>query len=1272
MFGGSGGGLFGSTQPAQQSTGLFGAAAPSTGLFGSSTGGSNLFGSSTAGGGGLFGSTTQNRPTGGGLFGTTQPAQQQQQQAGGLFGSSQPSTGLFGSSTMSTGGGGGLFGATTAQQPQQQTGGLFGSTTQPSTGLFGSPQPAGGLFGSSTTPTTFGTTAVSQGTGTRDLKYRDDLNRDSSGGKVQAICNLPEVNQQKSLEELRWEDYQLGLTSGKTPTSLGSSAGLFGSGTTGGGIFGGAAPQPQQQAGGLFGGTTTGGLFSSTPSTGGGLFGQKPATPSTGGLFGSTAAPTTGGLFGSAPQSTGLFGSTATQPAAAGGGLFGSSAPSGGLFGSVATTQPTSGGLFGSTQTTAPTTGLFGQTTGTSSWPLSDQRSLSGGGLFGSTAPTTGGGLFGSTQQQPQQGGGLFGTTTSPSTGGGLFGTTPQQATTGGLFGTTPSTTTGTTGGLFGSTTGGGLFGQKTETTPGLFGQTGGGLFGGATSTPAAAQSTGGLFGQKPATTGLFGTTTGTTGTTSAGTGLFGQQPSTSTTGTGLFGNLGQSSTGGGLFGSLGQTSTGGGLFGNLGQPSTGGGLFGSSMGQSLGGIGTQQPLSAQTGLSQQQLVPCVPDPYGIQRLGLMSGMYGAPAMSALMGGWPGGIPNPFAFPTPGVILPTQFRRFKSATLSQIWRPLPEYTAEHRRLQLPSATPRRQRTLPPPRNSTTSSLKLDYGWNDRDLSNMLYPPRTTMGTPHRRSPSVGRLSTARGQWTPFTQVASSESDEEADSRYGAPANRNLRVAERTQQARRLRQKWREGQDTTDKPLGHLQESDSRTPLKHRRAFDTDTGEDVRGGRSMSRGFTPREVPYTQRQQTSRSGPLKDDWTLSLRQTGKLKLGFTKDARDESLVPKCTLEGYSTKPSIETLQSYNGSRLSTVEDFTVIRDGYGEVTWPGLTDVRGLNVDLVVKIEDKAIEVYPSNYTEITGNSVPEIGVGLNRTALVTLLNCRPKNLTSTDENSEEFRQAYEDHVRKLRKYTEKMNAHFVSLSTNWAWKFRVDHFSRYGYQEEEEDSRRPMTEQPAVQASSGSRIHFMNATTKLEPGRAMIHATTKPVSSVLSGSKNLLTSRDLFHQKKRVFLDRTGIHQSRNAVPQRQTTTVQPQQPESFKEQLELLCQRLGVSKSSDGPKTEPELLELLLGRSDDRSSFKRRPLRSFSAEYAHMFPSRNGSEEFGRRIKSRKTGILENPSSQPDDADVLLKDLRERKEEERHFLNEVVTSTFQCLGFRLNAATLQPDEIDQ
>ncbi|TGO29412.1 hypothetical protein BPAE_0015g00560 [Botrytis paeoniae] len=164
LFSGSGttqplsGGMFGSTQAAKPSTGLFGA--PAT--------------TSAPQSGGLFGSTTSAAPSTGGLFGSAPAAATSAPATGGLFGAApaQPATGgLFGNANTSqpASTGGGLFGSTTVATTAPATGGLFGSATtnnnqtQGATGGgLGGAQPNNQTTGANTGGGLFGGTASSQ------------------------------------------------------------------------------------------------------------------------------------------------------------------------------------------------------------------------------------------------------------------------------------------------------------------------------------------------------------------------------------------------------------------------------------------------------------------------------------------------------------------------------------------------------------------------------------------------------------------------------------------------------------------------------------------------------------------------------------------------------------------------------------------------------------------------------------------------------------------------------------------------------------------------------------------------------------------------------------------------------------------------------------------------------------------------------------------------------------------------------------------------------
>ncbi|XP_014858981.1 PREDICTED: nuclear pore complex protein Nup98-Nup96 [Poecilia mexicana] len=416
-FGGGTGGFGSSSAFGQQNTG-FGAA----GGFGTSA-----FGATTNTGG-LFGST-QNKP--GGLFGSStfsQPATSSTSTGFGFGAATGTSTSLFGNT--GTGTSGGLF---------SQQSNAFGANKPTSFSSFGTSTSSGGLFGSTNTTTNpFGASsslfggsgfAANQQPGTT-VKFNPPTGSDtmvkagvttSINTKHQCITAMKEY-ENKSLEELRLEDYQAGRKGPTNPMAPGA-----------GGLFGGATPTSSASTG-LFGATASNSNFN---------FGANKSTfgPATGSFGTSTSS-----LFGqqNQQQASSLFkpfgGTTTTQSF-----NFGNTNTMGqpntntmGLFGSTAASQP--GGLFGTTQTSTATgfgtgSGLFGQ-------------SNAGFGTVG-TQPS----LFGN---KPTG----FGTATTSASS---FGTNT------GLFGNKPALTLGTgtntsTFGFGASPAGAGLFGNKLAT----------------------------------------------------------------------------------------------------------------------------------------------------------------------------------------------------------------------------------------------------------------------------------------------------------------------------------------------------------------------------------------------------------------------------------------------------------------------------------------------------------------------------------------------------------------------------------------------------------------------------------------------------------------------------------------------------------------------------------------------------------------------------------------------------------------------------------------
>uniref|UniRef100_A0A672FWT7 Nuclear pore complex protein Nup98-Nup96 n=1 Tax=Salarias fasciatus TaxID=181472 RepID=A0A672FWT7_SALFA len=459
-FGGGTGGFGTSSTFGQQNTG-FG----TTGGFGTSA-----FGTTTNTGG-LFGST-QNKP--GGLFGSStfsQPATSSTSTGFGFGAAGGTSTSLFGNT--GTGATGGLF---------SQQNNAFSANKPAAFGSFGTSTSSGGLFGSTnTTSNPFGGSnslfggsgfSAAQQPGTT-VKFNPPTGSDtmvkagvttSINTKHQCITAMKEY-ENKSLEELRLEDYQAGRKGPTNPMAAGTGS-LFGTATssTTTGLFGSSAPNTSFSFGGNK--TPAGGFGTAT----GGLFGQ-PAQQPAGSLFKpfsqTTTTQTTGFSFGN----TNTMGQTNTS--------------SMGLFGNTAASQP--GGLFGATQTSTASgfgaaSGLFGPTNaGFGNMGTLFGNKTAGFGTTTTSAPSfgTGTGLFGN---KPAL---TLGTGNNTSTFG--FGANPAA---GSLFGN-KSTTGGLGTGLgtsFGTAVGPGqtLFGNnqnKLGTTLGTMGTFGATGFSGGTST---------------------------------------------------------------------------------------------------------------------------------------------------------------------------------------------------------------------------------------------------------------------------------------------------------------------------------------------------------------------------------------------------------------------------------------------------------------------------------------------------------------------------------------------------------------------------------------------------------------------------------------------------------------------------------------------------------------------------------------------------------------------------------------------------------------------
>lgn len=152
-------------------------------------------------------------------------------------------------------------------------------------------------------------------------------------------------------------------------------------------------------------------------------------------------------------------------------------------------------------------------------------------------------------------------------------------------------------------------------------------------------------------------------------------------------------------------------------------------------------------------------------------------------------------------------------------------------------------------------------------------------------------------------------------------------------------------------------------------------------------------------------------------------------------------GYYTIPPLEKLTDYldeNGKCI--VPDFTIGRKGYGNVFFNGPIDVAGLNLDELVHFRHKEVIIYPDDENK------PPVGEGLNRKAQITLDQVWPHDKTLHEPIKDRERLDDLNYESKLRAVCDKHDTRFVEYRPETgSWVFKVDHFSKYGLSDSDEE-----------------------------------------------------------------------------------------------------------------------------------------------------------------------------------------------------------------------------------
>ncbi|XP_014242477.1 nuclear pore complex protein Nup98-Nup96 isoform X1 [Cimex lectularius] len=941
-----------------------------------------------------------------------------------------------------------------------------------------------------------------------------------------------------------------GLFSGATT----QQSGLFGS-STATPAFG--QTQTTTPAFGGFTSTSSGtGLFGNQQNVSSGLFGSS-TTPAFGQpkpAFGGFGTQQTGGLFGQQPQQnpvqqTSLFGQPATQSAS---GLFGSSSFGAGTAAGGTTIKfvPVTGtdtmlkngvsstintrhhcitcmkeyegksleelrledylaNRKGPQQGVQP--GLFGSTNQPSLFSTNTNTGTTSTSLFGGENKS----LFGGTNQG--FGTGMTNTFGAGTSGSALFGkpsgtvtafATPAS-TTSNTFGFNTNTTTNPFGAQkpFGATTQPGLFGSTSQPTS-SFGtqQTGfgtsfqnqtvqnGGIFGqnkqpfpmGTTNAfsfnqPASSGTSTSIFGNKPATSGFgtFGSTstpgTGFTGTnfgatnqnTSFGTNF--KAPGTTfnftTPTTNTLGGGGLSLGGGSSL--FGNTSKPGGLFN---QPSTG--LFSGCLGNTnsnfntgstaLGGLGGTQPFSLGSGFGTGQNT----------NLGTQSGQMNS-SINHLMvyGSSPFGdspIFKNLLTPTgkaDELIKPTSPATQKALISGQNYKISPKNNTKIKVKSVES-------------NYLTKKSLFDGLDGEEEATNEV------LGQAVRPSPKRLMFKPRSLTDISITQRSSLPGASNLINEMSPVIKTSPKVMFKTTVS--------SNSPADNSPHVNLMKAQStpKSSLVTKKTDSTNFDNTIEELRSKSNTSNPQNVSSTDNKDVLSTTSSSDS---EMEDTVPPEMDGTTSEHPTGIVLRRL--GYYTIPSLDELaELMDNEGRCIVDNFTIGRLNYGNIFYPDSFDVAGLNLDEIVHFRHKEVVVYPDDEKK------PPVGKDLNRRAQVTLDRVWPVDKTTRQPVTDPVRISLLDYERKLENVSAKHGTKFVEYRyQTGSWVFKVDHFSKYGISDSDEEELPANPQMPKIQDSQQLLIKQQQQAAKIPP--STLHFQ-KQLSSNLTSTAMMLGEED--------------------------------------------------------------------------------------------------------------------------------------------------------------------------
>eukprot|EP00050_Salpingoeca_kvevrii_P022602 m.128822 g.128822 ORF g.128822 m.128822 type:complete len:1848 (+) comp9760_c0_seq5:346-5889(+) len=616
------------------------------------------------------------------------------------------------------------------------------------------------------------------------------------------------------------------------------------------------------------------------------------------------------------------------------------------------------------------------------------------GGAFGAPAATAAGGAFGA---KP----GGFGTPA----GGSAFGApsafgTPGASTAGSAFGANPGAfgTSAASGSAFGAKPGG--FGTPGTTAGSAFGAKPGGAFGAPGTSAFGSTSPGGAFGQPG--------------------GAFGAKPG------GAFGSPATSAFGGGsAFGA----PAAGGAFGAAPKP------FGTPGASAFGGAGMAKPAFGTPG-----------------GFGGSPGAFGAaPGSAPSAFGSPGAFAKPGGFGTPGA-----FQTSPGGFQAQA--PSPALLAQQQANAAAAQAAAQGIRVAPPAGIMAAAYgdQKYFRMSASEYEQLNRDPADKESGDGKKIAVSSQLKLRRRVQPRPVQYAPAEADEAADERAAGEKVELIprkTVKKFVIRANPLRTpSWKRGQEdeSATSPSGgntagsnhgasaNAGGSNRATPSTavngtSPAAAASTGGDESAGGRGMSpvkRLYRPAPV----RQNADGTSPaVSAHGTPVTGSSSNPPVRFT-------LKPGYQIFVAGRRVTTEELEDMSREELSRLAKFTIVNPRWGKVEWQGPTDIsRGLDMDTVVTITKRSVDIYPSGYPQ-----KPEVGYELNKPARVELYHVFPTDKTTKERITDKHRLL--KYADKIKHTTEAADAKFISYDLETGtWIFEARHFSRVGVDSDVED-----------------------------------------------------------------------------------------------------------------------------------------------------------------------------------------------------------------------------------